>query len=187
MPVARVTPTVMAAHIHTGLPTRKVFEPEYLDSAGIVPSTYPPINIQLKGYDFDILESYQSYVHNLAENIGLGVAEAWATPCTSLNVHTYAEGSTSIKESYKLHLYERNVHLENVQCTDLPVLIDLLRRTVPEGVKLSIHEHKAEHYEARFIPDPFIDGIRSELNTLEEEKQKQIDKSMAEKAAKGKK
>ena len=38
----------------------------------------------------------------------------------------------------------------------------------------------------RFIADPFIDGIRSELDVLEKKKQEQMDKSLAEKAAKGK-
>ena len=68
----------------------------------------------MKGYDFDILESFQSYVHNLAENIGLDVSEAWATPSTSWNVHTYAEESTAIKDTYNLRLYERNVQLGTV-------------------------------------------------------------------------
>ena len=39
----------------------------------------------------------------------------------------------------------------------------------------------------RFIPDPFIEEIRQELTSLEAKKQDQIDKALAEKAAKGKK
>jgi len=165
---------------------RKVFEPEYLDSAGLVPPTYPPINIQLKGYDFEILESFQSYIHNLAENIGLDVADAWATPATSWNVHTYAEESTVVQETYTLQLYERNVQIVDVQTTDLPVLIDIVRKTLPEGVRLSVHEHKNEHKEARFIPDPFIQNLHDELNELTGKKQDLVDKALAEKASKGK-
>jgi len=164
----------------------KVFEPDYLDSAGLVPPTYPPINIQIKGYDFEILESFQSYIHNLAENIGVDVGDAWATPATTWKVHTYAEESTVVKETYTLQLYERNVQIVDVQTTDLPVLIDIIRKTLPEGVELSVHEHKEEHREARFIPDPFIEGLQSELNEITARKQESIDKAMAEKAAKGK-
>ena len=40
-----------------------------------LPDVYPLVNIQLKGYNFDILESYQSFVHNLAENMGIDVQE----------------------------------------------------------------------------------------------------------------
>ena len=107
----------------------------------------------------------------------------------------------------------------NVQTTDLPVLIDIVRKTLPEGVRLSIHEHNNEHSEARYgilcfkynlkckfskklekrksdlckyefysryIPDPFIDGLRTELHELHSKKQSEIDKAIAEKAAKGK-
>ena len=38
----------------------------------------------------------------------------------------------------------------NTQTTDLPVLIDIIRKTLPEGVQLSIHEHDNSHSEARY-------------------------------------
>lgn len=172
--------------LHTMRPTLKVFEPDYLDAAGLVPPTYPAINIQVKGYDFEILESFQSYIHNLAENIGIDVCDAWATPATDWNIYTYAEESTAIKDTYTLHLFERNIQLANVQTTDLPILIDVVRKTLPEGVRLSVHEHQTEHKEARFIPDPFIEELQRELNQLEAKKQENIARSLAEKAAKGK-
>ena len=65
----------------------------------------------MKGYDFEILESFQSYIHNLAENMGLDVSDAWATPATSWNAYTYDAESTIVKETYKLHLYERNIQI----------------------------------------------------------------------------
>ena len=112
--------------------------------------------------------------------MGLDVSDAWATPATSWNAYTYDAESTIVKETYKLHLYERNIQigmklfwltyrerrqrsywwficfiythtcfLVNVQTTELPVLIDIVRKTLPEGVTLSIHEHTAKHKEAR--------------------------------------
>merc|ERR1719510_1307247 len=168
---------------HTACCSHKIFEPDYLDAAGLVPPTYPAINIQMKGYDFDILESFQSYIHNVAENIGIDVSEAWATPASSYNVFTYADESTAVKDTYTLHLYERNIQIVNVQTTELPVLIDIVRKTLPEGVRLSVHEHKAQHKEARFIPDPFIEEIREELSTLEARKQEAIDRVVAIKEA----
>ena len=68
----------------------------------------------MKGYDFQILESFQSYVHNLAENIGIDVSDSWATPATDWKIYTYAEESTAIKDTYTLHLYERNVQIGNM-------------------------------------------------------------------------
>jgi len=141
----------------------KTFEPDYLDSSVPEIPTYPPINIQMKGYNFDILESYQSYVHNLAENMGIDVEEAWVTPAKSLKISTFHEGGTRVKSDFPLNLYERNVQVVNLRSVDAAILFDTIRAALPEGVQLALHQHTQEHYEARFIPDPFINSIRSEL------------------------
>ena len=33
---------------------------------------------------------------------------------------------------------------------------------------MSVHEHEEEHFEARFIPDPFIEGIKQEIAEYQE-------------------
>ena len=43
--------------------------------------------------------------------MGLDVSDAWATPATSWNAYTYDAESTIVKETYKLHLYERNIQI----------------------------------------------------------------------------
>jgi large subunit ribosomal protein L48 len=148
---------------------RKTFEPDYLDSAVPQIPTYPEINIQMKGYDFDILESYQSFVHNLVENIGVNVSDAWVTPAKSYKLSTYLPGGTRIKTEYNLNIYERNVQVTNLRSIDAPVLIDSIRAGLPTGVQLSLHLHQQEDYEERFIPDPFINSIRTELAAGDEQ------------------
>jgi len=158
---------------------RKTFEPDYLDSSVPEIPTYPPINIQMKGYNFDILESFQSYVHNLAENMGIDVEEAWVTPPTSYKISTFHEGGTRVKSDFSLNLYQRNVQVVNMRSLDAVILFDTIRAALPEGVQLSLHPHTQEHYEARFIPDPFINSIRSELAEGEE----RLEAAKAEKQA----
>lgn len=36
---------------------------------------YPCVNIQIKGYDFPILESYQRFLHRTAESLDLDVTD----------------------------------------------------------------------------------------------------------------
>ena len=72
--------------LHTGQAVFGTFEPDYLDTEGSSIPTYPPLNIQvwkniqmifkwhficnqMKGYNFDQLEEYQSWVHRMAENM----------------------------------------------------------------------------------------------------------------------
>merc|ERR1711997_1257874 len=162
----------------------KIFEPEYLDATKHLPDVYPLVNIQLKGPNFDVLESYQSFIHNLAENMGIDVPDSWATPSETLLAKTYDPNSTLVRDSCKVDIYERNVQVSNMRSIDAPILIDILRRTIPEGVELSVHKHEEEHYEARFIPDPFISGIRQELSEMEARHRQQIDDSAEAKAAK---
>merc|ERR1719189_892557 len=115
---------------------RGTFEPDYLDSSGPVIPTYPPLNIQIKGYNFDVLESCQSYIHKLSENMGIQVESAWATPAKTYNMNTFKEGGTLVKESYILNLYERNVQVTGLRSIDAPILIDTIRIALPEGVRL---------------------------------------------------
>ena len=75
--------------LHTSPAAKATFEPDYLDAAGPGVPTYPPLNIQVKGYNFDILESVQSYIHNLSENMGVTVEKAWATPAKTFNMNTF--------------------------------------------------------------------------------------------------
>jgi len=167
--------------------SRGTFEPDYLDSSGPVIPTYPPINIQIKGYDFDILESTQSYIHNLAENMGVNVCEAWATPARTYQVSTFKEGGVIVKDTYNVSLYERNVQVEGLRSIDAPILIDTIRTALPEGVTLSVHEHTRDMEEDRWISDPFIDKIRSELEEKDETKALERAKSEAKMEAKAQK
>jgi len=38
---------------------------------------YNALNIQLKGYDFPVLESYQGFMHHIAEVMGVEVADGY--------------------------------------------------------------------------------------------------------------
>ena len=49
-----------------------------------------------------------------------------------------------------------------------------------------MHEHQDEHYEARFIPDPFIETLKSELKEFEEKKLKAMEEKDAKELAKKK-
>merc|ERR1719361_3172078 len=125
-------------------------------------------HVQLKGYNFDVLEEYQSWVHRMAENMGIDVSLAWATPAQSLDLTTYHVGGIRPKDTFNVQLYERNVQVANLRSIDAPVLLDVIQKALPEGVTLCIMEHTVEASEARWIADPFIDQLRSELADKEE-------------------
>ena len=52
-----------------------IYEPEYLDTLKPDIPEYGEVNIQIKGYDFAILESFQKLVHTYAKNMDLEVSD----------------------------------------------------------------------------------------------------------------
>merc|ERR1712066_156820 len=119
-----------------------------------------------------------------AENLGIEVSESWATACESFSASVYAPQSTKVNSTFNLNVFERNVQVVDVLSTELPVLLDVLRKTLPEGVSLSVHKHERKHYEARFIPDPLISSVEEELETIEKERAEEIALKRAEREAK---
>ena len=109
---------------------------------------------------------------------------SWATPCRELEVKTYKVGGTNVRDIYEVSLYERNVQVENLSSLDAPLLIDLLRRTLPQGILLSVHPHLEEHFEARVIPDPLMQDLKKELGDIVEKKAEQIEAAAVKKKAK---
>jgi len=159
------------AQISTSKPCLKTFEPDYLDAAGPQIPLYPPLNIQVKGYNFDVLESLQSWIHRMAENMGITVSDAWATPAKSYTMTTYHPGGTLPRDTFDVNLFERNVQVVNMRSIDAPLLLDTVRRALPEGVTMTIHEHTVEMAEERWISDPFIDSLRSQISSSKDSKE----------------
>lgn len=52
-----------------------VYEPEYLDMLKPNIPEYEAVNVQIKGYDFAILESFQKFVHSIADNMDIEVSD----------------------------------------------------------------------------------------------------------------
>ena len=105
--------------------------------------------------------------------MGIDVETAWATPAKTFQMTTFIEGGTRPKDLYNVNLYERNVQVVGLRSVDAPVLIDTIRIALPEGVVLSVHEHTREMAEERWIADPFIDSLRTELDAADVEKEKE--------------
>lgn len=54
-----------------------IYEPDYLDLLKPDIPEYDEINVQMKGYDFAVLESFQKCVHTIAENMELEVTDGY--------------------------------------------------------------------------------------------------------------
>ncbi|XP_046388193.1 uncharacterized protein LOC124157498 isoform X2 [Ischnura elegans] len=128
--------------------------------------TYEPEYLQIKGYDFPVLESFQGFIHRTAENMGIEVEDSWATPAQKLLVKKLKHDSSVVDCEYGLTLYERNVQIVDLSSTLGAIFFDVLHEALPEGVKVRIHEHLDEHEEVRYVPDFELIQLKTELETL---------------------
>ncbi|KAG8256148.1 39S ribosomal protein L48, mitochondrial [Homalodisca vitripennis] len=146
------------------------FDPPYLKSLKPEIPEYGPVNIQMKGYDFALLESYQSFVHRIAKTMEIEVEEGWATPATISKIKKFKPNSSNIDCEYTLSLYERNVQVVDVPSTKMTMFVELVQAALPQGISLSVHEHQQEHEEIRYVPDYELKELKTQLETLSQKK-----------------
>ncbi|GFG39240.1 hypothetical protein Cfor_00716 [Coptotermes formosanus] len=146
--------------------SNSIYEPDYLETGKSKIPLYNTLNIQLKGYDFPVLESYQGFVHHIGEIMGIEVADGWATPAQHLQVQRFKPQSTLVDTEYKMTVYERNVQVVDLPSTIGSIFFEVLQTALPEGLSMTVHEHKEEHEEVRYVPDVQLLELKSQLEDL---------------------
>ncbi|XP_068151475.1 large ribosomal subunit protein mL48 [Drosophila tropicalis] len=143
-----------------------VYEPDYLESLKPKFPQYESLNVQIKGYDYPILESYQRFLHGLAEYLDLDVSDCYALPPQHTQVQRLRPNSTVIEAEYKLTTYERSLQLSNVDAPVYPQFLRIAQAALPEGVQLSVHEHTDDFEERRYVPDKDLLDLKAELDRM---------------------
>lgn len=100
--------------------------------------TYDIINLEIIGYDYSLLESFQRFVDRIAKSLDLDVSSGWAHPPTKKKIIRYKENSTNINSEYNLTTFKRYLQLNEVQAPIYNVFVRFIQSGVPEGMKLFI-------------------------------------------------
>ncbi|KAI2805991.1 hypothetical protein RDWZM_009375 [Blomia tropicalis] len=159
-----------------------VHEPEYLDYLRPQIPYYKLINIQIKGYDYAVLENYGSYLHRLSNKLGLKVSKFWCMPNTTKKIETLLPESSVVESTYELNLYERNIQIENISGRLMSLFVEVVHRSLPVGVYLSIHKHDERQHElSRYIEDHQLIEFKSELKMLLSHKQDDVEETTKKK------
>uniref|UniRef100_A0A4Y0BI64 Small ribosomal subunit protein uS10 domain-containing protein n=1 Tax=Anopheles funestus TaxID=62324 RepID=A0A4Y0BI64_ANOFN len=144
----------------------RIYEPDYLELLKPKYPLYETLNLTIKGYDYPLLESYQKFIHNVADSMDLEIADGYAQPPQKLNVQKFKANSSVIDSEYKLTVYERTVQVENVQAPLYPLLLRTLQAALPEGVTLKVFEHTWEQEESRYVPDRDLKELKQQLDEM---------------------
>lgn len=124
------------------------------------------LNVQIKGYDFPLLESYQRFLHGVAEYLDLDVSDCYALPPQKTQVQRLRPSSTVVEAEYKLTTYERNLQLNNVDAPVFPQFLRIAQAALPEGVHLTVVEHTDDIEERRYVPDKDLLDLKAELERM---------------------
>merc|ERR1712050_44308 len=148
----------------TSISSKSVFEP---DDINIEPEIkeYDELHINLKGYDFTVLEHYSKYVHNLVKSFELD-CDCWPVPAKTTKIHTYKPNSAIIENTYDLATYHRVVSVEDLPAPMAPVLFEFIQQNLPEGVELNVDHPNPEEEEFRYLPDKELDMLHGQLEEL---------------------
>ncbi|XP_037027451.1 39S ribosomal protein L48, mitochondrial [Bradysia coprophila] len=143
-----------------------VYEPNYLELLKPKYPIYGLLNIQIKGYDFPVLESYQRYLTSVAKAMDLDVSNGWAVPAETFQVLRYKPQSALTESEYKLTVYERNIQIVDIMAPVYPVLLRLAQASLPEGVSITVVEHTKEQDELRYVPDGNLNELKQQLDEM---------------------
>ncbi|XP_034942441.1 39S ribosomal protein L48, mitochondrial [Chelonus insularis] len=147
-----------------------IYTPDYLDAYKPKIPVYSSLNVEITGYVFPVLESFQKLIHNVAGQMDFDVVESFALPPTHLKINRYKAQSTITEEEYELKIYERNLKLNNVSTTRFPIFVRILEATQPEGVIMNIREWDSIKEELRYIPDKELLDLKYELENFRRNK-----------------
>lgn len=167
--IQQVSPAACARHVSTTSCRRdERFEPPYLHDKTPKADTYPLINIQMKGYDFPVLQGYQSWVHKALENMGINVSDSWATPCQTMSItRMQKEKKDAVEDTIQLKTYERTVQVSELPCTAVPVMLEALQAALPQGVDLYIDHHSKEVEDIRYVPNRELKELRQQIYDIQ--------------------
>lgn len=143
-------------------------EPEYLEEMKPKVGYYDLLNLKLKGYDYVILEKYQSYLHKTMKKMNFKVVDAWSIPHQDFQLDALGDKSNYVEASNKIKIYGRNIQIKEALVTKLPILIDIINMTSPPGVSFSIDRHSKADEDSLYIRDSVLEQLKEELQELKD-------------------
>ncbi|KAF7280257.1 hypothetical protein GWI33_006253 [Rhynchophorus ferrugineus] len=143
-----------------------LYEPDYLEGLKPKVPIYDALNIQMRGYDYPVLESYQKYLNNIIKNMDINVEDGWALPAQIFKITKFKPQTEIIDSEYTLNLYDRTLQITDVPTTQLPLLLRVIEATTPVGVSINIVQHDDHYEEDRYIPDTDLLALKQELDDI---------------------
>lgn len=126
-------------------------------------TAYGTLNVKVSGYDMTLVEHYSQYIHNLCNRLGIKVSESYALPTKTTEVLLMQDQGTKMLVDAVLKTHERVVQVSSLSTSLCPIFLDVLLKSQPEGVDLSVAEHSEADFHARFKARPELEGLMARM------------------------
>ncbi|CAK9303549.1 unnamed protein product [Gordionus sp. m RMFG-2023] len=167
-----------------------VYDPpeSWYESLGIYKDDKPvfnqPINVQIKSYDFAVLENFQSSLHRISKSLNIKIKDAHGTPANTTKITTFKKRSKIPENSYMLNMYQRNIIFENLSALQFPIVYEIFNTILPEGVKISFKYYQESDINYLYITDSELKTLKDGLEIMNKEEQDKISESIQKKRVK---
>ncbi|KAJ8673485.1 hypothetical protein QAD02_004747 [Eretmocerus hayati] len=171
--ICRRLAVLTSSRITKNAPTRlcsSIYEPDYLEAMKPPYPLYPPLLVRIRGYDYPVIENYQSWIHRIANHMKFKVADSYPMPAKELKVVRYKTGTTVIDAEYLLKIYERDLKVTDIPSVRFPIFLWAVKKAIPVGVMLDIEEWTWEQENKRFIPNPRLLELKAEIEEIDEDR-----------------
>jgi len=148
---------------------KEIHEPKYLELLKPRIPFYDFVNIQVKGYDYVVLEEYVKFIQKTAKHLKLNMHDFWGVPAVSMKQDNYQPASQLISSTETVKIHERTVQLKQITCKDCSILIEAVQAGKPPLVSLKVSQHDSDDEEWRYIPDMMLKGFEQELVELQDQ------------------
>ena len=143
----------------------KFYDPPYINREAAFPN-YELLNVNLKGYDYSVLDNFYKFVEKLCDSLKVTVVEAYPMPARNYKIKTYQPFSSNLDKEYKLNYYHRVVRIQHLKSTLAPLLFETIQLNLPEGVQLNVKVPTADEDEFRYVPDIELNELKQQLNEM---------------------
>ncbi|XP_025837502.1 uncharacterized protein LOC112906791 [Agrilus planipennis] len=144
-----------------------VYEPDYLTALKSPIPLYNCVNVQIRGYDYTVVENCQKLLHHIARSMDIEISDSWALPPQSMQVTTFKPLSEIVDTQYKFQIYQRTLQMLDVTSSVLPVFLRLIKSSLPAGITVEVVNHEDFHEEIRYVPDKELLDLKQQLEEME--------------------
>ncbi|KAL7671258.1 hypothetical protein ACOME3_006159 [Neoechinorhynchus agilis] len=143
------------------------YEPAYLETIRD-PDVFPVLDLKLRGYDFQVLDTFTRYVTKYCRSLKIKHAKTIVMPARILRVKQLKPNSEVVDIQFDLYTYERILKLVEVKECLLGLLYEFTSCALPMGVSMQCRYPDPADEDYRYIPDLELKQTQEELKALNE-------------------